>query len=286
VLSFGYWCTDFVLMQRAFAARTDEAAQRVPLIAGFGKMFFSMLVVLPGLAAARTVPGLGTTIRFDQATPALMQQSYGPLLMALGFTAISVSLTSALSANVTAFGAVWMSDVYRRYLAPGRSDRHYLGVGRTAVVAATLMSVIASSLSFHFGNLMEQVQLIFATFAAPFWAIVLLGLFSRKVSEEAVLLGFFAGSAAAVIHFVAFTCGYLPYGSNMTANFYSAIYSFSAAAIVSVAVSQRRPDTRTRDSPGLQIAWKDLRSVPRSPSLWILAMTLLACCALLNYWWR
>lgn len=286
VLSFGYWCTDFVLMQRAFAARSDEAAQRVPLIAGFGKIFFSMLVVLPGLAAARTIPGLGSTIRFDQATPALMQQSYSPLLMALGFTALCASLTSALSANVTAFGAVWMNDVYRRYLAPHRSDQHYLIVGRAALIAATLTSILASFLSFHFGNLMEQVQLVFATFAAPFWAIVLLGFLTRKVSENAALLGFFAGITVALLHLVAVTGGYLRYGSNMTANFYSAIYSFSAAAITSGVASQLMPNIRMRESAGLLLAGKDLRSLPQARSVWILALSLLACCALLDYLWR
>ena len=59
VLSFSYWCTDFVLMQRAFAARTEVAARQVPLWAGFGKLLFSMIVVVPGLVAFRLIPGLG-----------------------------------------------------------------------------------------------------------------------------------------------------------------------------------------------------------------------------------
>ncbi|SEG68982.1 solute:Na+ symporter, SSS family [Bryocella elongata] len=286
VLSFGYWCTDFVLMQRAFAARTDSDAQKVPLLAGFGKLLLSMLVVLPGLAAARTIPGLGSTLRFDQATPAFMQQSYGPILLALGFTAISASLTSALSSNVTAFGAVFMSDVYRRYVAPARSDRHYLLVGRTALVVATFTSVLASYLSFHFGNLMEQSQLIFATFAAPFWAVVLFGFLARKVSESAALIGFFTGTSVAIAHYVAFSYGYLPYGSNMTANFYSAIYSFSAAAFTTVLAAQFLPNLKSLDSPGLLIAWKDLRAVRHDRGIWILSLTLVASCALLNYWWR
>ncbi len=105
VLSFGYWCTDFVLMQRAFAARTDDAARQVPLWAGFGKLGFSMLVVVPGLAAHRLLPGLGHSQRFDQALPAVMRQSYGPAMLGLGLTTIAASLMSALAANVSAFAA-------------------------------------------------------------------------------------------------------------------------------------------------------------------------------------
>ena len=63
VLSFGYWCTDFLVIQRAMAAESEESARRVPLIAAIPKMFFPFLVILPGLIAVSvtsqmaTVPG-------------------------------------------------------------------------------------------------------------------------------------------------------------------------------------------------------------------------------------
>jgi SSS family solute:Na+ symporter len=51
VLSFGYWCTDFLVIQRAMAADSETSARRVPLIAAIPKMFFPFLVILPGLIA-------------------------------------------------------------------------------------------------------------------------------------------------------------------------------------------------------------------------------------------
>jgi solute:Na+ symporter, SSS family len=51
VLSFGYWCTDFLVIQRAMAADSEVSARRVPLIAALPKMFFPFLVILPGLIA-------------------------------------------------------------------------------------------------------------------------------------------------------------------------------------------------------------------------------------------
>ncbi len=51
VLSFGYWCTDFLVVQRAMAADSEENARRVPLIAALPKMFFPFLVILPGIIA-------------------------------------------------------------------------------------------------------------------------------------------------------------------------------------------------------------------------------------------
>src|ERR1700744_5900796 len=51
VLSFGYWCTDFLVIQRAMAADSEVSSRRVPLIAAVPKMFFPFLVILPGLIA-------------------------------------------------------------------------------------------------------------------------------------------------------------------------------------------------------------------------------------------
>src|SRR5881398_283321 len=51
VLSFGYWCTDFLVVQRAMAADSMASARRTPLIAAIPKMFFPLLVILPGLVA-------------------------------------------------------------------------------------------------------------------------------------------------------------------------------------------------------------------------------------------
>src|SRR5213079_137628 len=51
VLSFGYWCTDFLVVQRAMAADSMAAARRTPLLAAFPKMLFPALVILPGMIA-------------------------------------------------------------------------------------------------------------------------------------------------------------------------------------------------------------------------------------------
>src|SRR5207302_2581864 len=58
VLSFGYWCTDFLVVQRAMAANSMSAARRTPLIAAMPKMFFPFLVILPGLIAVAATPAV------------------------------------------------------------------------------------------------------------------------------------------------------------------------------------------------------------------------------------
>jgi SSS family solute:Na+ symporter len=61
VLSFGYWCTDFLVVQRALAAEDMAASQRTPLIAAFPKLMYGILAIFPGLIILTIVPNLGQT---------------------------------------------------------------------------------------------------------------------------------------------------------------------------------------------------------------------------------
>ncbi|MHB1023748.1 MAG: sodium:solute symporter family transporter, partial [Acidobacteriaceae bacterium] len=140
VLSFGYWCTDFVMIQRALTARTESEARQVPLWAGFGKLGFSLIVVLPGLAAHRLLPSLAAQHRFDRALPAMMTAFYGPTLLGLGLTALTASLMSGLAANISAFAAIWTEDIYRTQFVRGKQENHYLRIGKWATVIAIAVS--------------------------------------------------------------------------------------------------------------------------------------------------
>ena len=282
VLSFGYWCTDFVLMQRAFTARTETEARQVPLWAGFGKLGFSMLVVLPGLAAYRLIPGLGSSLRFDQALPVLMRLEYGPAMLGLGLTAIAASLMSGLAANVSAFAAIWTQDIYRSHLVTSKPDRHYLVMGRVATVAAITLSLLTSYINFLFSDLMEHVQLIFSVFGAPFFAVFLLGMTTRRTNERGAIAGFMAGTTVALLHLLAFSRGWLHYGSVMSANFYVAIYAFSTSVVVAWLASAGRA-SRNELRPSLQMSLR-VRGIPRL--LWILSALLLGACIGLNVIWR
>ena len=122
VMSFGYWCTDFLLIQRAMAARNLGSARRTPLVAAVPKIFFPILVVLPGLCAL-AIFGNQLTANYNAALPLLIERFYGPGLLGLGLTALLASFMSGMAGNVTAFNTVWTYDLYQNYIAPGRADR-------------------------------------------------------------------------------------------------------------------------------------------------------------------
>jgi SSS family solute:Na+ symporter len=285
VLSFGYWCTDFVQMQRAFTARTESEARQVPLWAGFGKLAFSLIVVLPGLAASRLIPALGHGQRFDQALPQLMRLYYGPAMLGLGLTALAASLMSGLAANLSAVAAIWTEDIYRSRLRPNETDRHYLAIGRATTTLAAVVCCFASFLDFFFNNLMEHVQLIFSIFGAPFWAIFLMGMTTRKITERGALVAFTGGSLCALAHTIAFAAGWLHYGSVMNANFHAALYAFGLAVVLGMVVSVLWPE-RDRPREGVTVfPWK-LGGQLGDPLLWTLSALLLGACAALNWVWR
>jgi SSS family solute:Na+ symporter len=283
VLSFGYWCTDFVLMQRAFTARTDHGARMVPVWSGFGKLCFSMLGVLPGLAAVANIPGLGRTVRYDQALPLLMRMTYGPVMLGLGLTALVAGLMSGLAANISAFSALWTQDIYRTSISTEESEAHYLWMGRVAYLFAAIIGGFASYLTMLFGNLMEHIQLLFSIFASPFWAIFLLGILSRRVNARGAIAGFIGGAAMGLAHVAAFGLGWIRYGSVMNMTFHGAIYSFTTALIVGLLASSGKNDQRQRR---ILVLDPSVAFGAGTLPIWCLSLVLLTGAIALNVYWR
>src|SRR5437867_7463014 len=171
VLSFGYWCTDFLVVQRAMAAESMTAARRTPLIAALPKMFFPFLVILPGMIAiALTYSGgmsgfavpkkLDGTFNYDLAIPMMLTDYFPSGMLGLGLTALMASFMSGMAGNVTAFNTVCAYDIYQSYIRPGRSDQHYLWMGRMATIFGIAISIAAAYVAAKFNNIMDLLQLV------------------------------------------------------------------------------------------------------------------------------
>lgn len=287
VLSFSYWCTDFVQIQRALAARSVNSGRLVPLLAGFGKLGFSLLVVAPALGASAFL-GPHFPRSFDQTLPMLMVYSYSPALLVLGMTALLAGLMSALASNVSAFSAIWTEEIYRTAIRRNASDSHYLRVGRIAGAVAIALSLVSSYLAFGFRDLMEYVQLLFSLFAAPFFAVFLLGIFTRRVTSRGAIAGLLSGSVlAAAIHGLR-AAGLFYYGSQMNANFHIAAYAFTTSVVAGLVFS--RPSERKSEAQLELLTYRreSRHNFPDRSSMlrWVLAAVLIACCLWLNYLWR
>jgi len=213
VMSFGYWCTDFLVVQRAMIARNMKAAQRTPIIAAIPKMFMPLIVVLPGvIALALLQPALaskGFTIEsygkhgvdYTMTLPSLIAHYYPSGLLGVGVTALIASFMSGMAGNVTAFNSVFTYDIYQSYFVKKRSDRHYLRVGKIVTVVGVLFSIGTAYIAKSFNNINDFLQLVFSFVNGPLFATFLLGMFWKRTTGHGAFWGLLTGTlAAAVTH--------------------------------------------------------------------------------------
>jgi solute:Na+ symporter, SSS family len=228
VLSFGYWCTDFLVVQRAMAADSMTAARRTPLIAAVPKMVFPFLVILPGMIALAlgsgteiSMGGMGqglipaklggdglplvdamgrTVLDYDLATPMMLVKLFPTGMLGLGLTALIASFMSGMAGNVTAFNTVWTYDIYQAHIRKGAPDEHYLWMGRAATVGGILLSIAAAYAATAFNNIMDFLQLVFAFVNAPLFATFALGMFWRRSTGHGAFWGLVSGTVGAALH--------------------------------------------------------------------------------------
>ncbi len=253
VLSFGYWCTDFLVIQRAMAANSMSAARRTPLMAAFPKMIMPFIVIVPGIAAlALTKMGSGYSLPlkgdgydYDLALTTLMAQFYPSGMLGVGLTALMASFMSGMAGNVTAFNTVFTFDIYQSYLRPGQSDSHYLKVGRLTTVVGVALSIATAYLASQFNNIMDFLQLIFGFVNAPLFATFLLGMFWKRATGHGAFTGLLSGTgAAALVHGLTVAEGKGGWISNlhvfpsqMAQNFWIAIFAWVTCFLVTIVVS-------------------------------------------------
>ena len=273
VLSFGYWCTDFLVIQRAMAARSMNAAQRTPLLASIPKMLFPLVVVLPGMIAIATLPADAFRFNgqpdYNMTLPLLMRHYYPSGILGLGITALLASFMSGMAGNVTAFNTVWTYDIYQAYLKPSANDAHYLWMGRMATVFGILASIGTAYLAMSFGNIMDLLQLVFSFTNAPLFATFLLGMFWWRTTGHAAFFGLLAGTTAAAVHYAVTGVGGAgalmhDYPSDMAQNFWGAIAAWVTCFSVTIGVSLA---TRAHDKQDLVGLVYSLTPKPTSEGL-------------------
>jgi len=280
VLSFGYWCTNFLIVQRAMAAESMTAARKVPLIGAIPKMFIPFLIIVPGIAAlvllndpsksfVLPLNAAGEPI-YDYTIIMLLKQYLPAGVLGLGVTALLASFMSGMAGNVSAFNTVWTYDIYQSYIRPATGDseadeKHYLKVGRVTTVVGVLVSIAAAYIASKFGNIMDFLQTVFSMINAPLFAVIFLGMFWKRSTGNAAFLGLLMGFLVALAHHgltqpegasTLVKGGWIgvihTYPVEMAQNFWTAIFAFSSAALLTVVISMlSRRDKTDSDLNGL-----------------------------------
>jgi solute:Na+ symporter, SSS family len=257
VLSFGYWTTNFVEVQRAMASDSMSAARRTPIIGAFPKMFVPFITIVPGMIAAVLVteiadlkageapPGgaSGEGVAFNDALLYLMRDLLPNGLLGLAITGLLAAFMAGMAANISAFNTVFSYDLWADYIVKDKPDDYYLRVGRIATVAATAIAIFTASLAANFSNIMDYLQVLFGFFNAPLFATFILGMFWKRMTATAGWVGLVSGTLSAVLvafltedAFGGWSTGVIPLAGQGAA-FLAASTAFVVDIVLSVVVS-------------------------------------------------
>ncbi|WP_165065856.1 sodium:solute symporter family protein [Paludisphaera rhizosphaerae] len=263
VISFGYWTTDFLVVQRVLAAKDLRAAKTAPIIGAAFKMAVPFIVILPGLLGlalldVKLLPEADALKQgghsYNEVLPLMLARYCGPGLLGLGITALIAGFMAGMAGNVSAFATVWTYDVYRAYIHKNASDSHYLTHGRICTVLGVFVSIGAAYLVMQFASIMDYVQALFSFFIAPLFGTVLLGMLWKRATPAGGFYGLLAGTLASIgmwlwvrldpsaLAIVALS----KHAQAMAENMYRGLWSWLVCVIVTVAVSyatKPKPDS-------------------------------------------
>jgi solute:Na+ symporter, SSS family len=240
VLSFGYWTTNFAEVQRAFSAKSLNAAQRTPLIGAYPKIFIPAITIIPGLVALVTIKGLGgdnPDLEYNNAIPLLINEYLPNGMLGVALAGLLAAFMAGVAANVSAFNTVVTYDLWEPYVKPGESDDYYIRFGRIATTGGILIGIGTALIASGYNNIMDYIQLLFSFFNAPLFATFIVGMFWRRMTPWAGFWGLVAGTLGAAAAHFAHAWEIINLGSDQAAAFWGAIVAFVADALVTVIVT-------------------------------------------------
>jgi len=268
VISFGYWTTDFLVVQRVLAAKDLRSAKMAPIIGSAFKMAVPFIVILPGLLALAVLPvklvGAPEAIAsgghsYNEVLPLMLARYCGPGLLGLGITALIAGFMSGMAGNVSAFTTVWTYDIYRALINKTARDDHYVSMGRWCTILGVLISIGTAYLVMQFGSIMDYVQALFSFFIAPLFGTVILGMLWKRATDAGGFLGLLAGTLSSIgiwawvkvdptaLRYVALS----PNARDMAENMYRALWSWIVCVVVTVAVSYMTKPRQDSELAGL-----------------------------------
>lgn len=254
VISFGYWTTDFLVVQRVMTAKDLRSAKMAPIIGAAFKMMVPFIVIVPGLLALAVLPftltgeaeALATGGHsYNEVLPLMLARYLGPGLLGLGVTALIAGFMSGMAGNVSAFATVWTYDIYRALIKKDATDAHYVSMGRWCTILGVLVSIGTAYLVMQFLSIMDYVQALFSFFIAPLFGTVLLGMLWKRCTPSGGFWGLLAGTLSSIamwawvkadpsaLRYIAFS----PEAKDMAENMYRALWSWLICVGVTVAVT-------------------------------------------------
>ena len=276
VVSFGYWTTDFLVVQRVLSANNLRAAKMAPVIGAAFKMAVPFIVIVPGLLAlgiqdphthkaifhlvGENAVDAAHPFSYNEVLPLMLIRYCGPGLLGLGITALVAGFMSGMAGNVSAFSTVWTYDIYGAFINKKASDKHYVAMGRWSTVIGMLVSIGTAYLVANAASIMDYVQALFSFFIAPLFGTVVLGMLWKRATRQGGFWGLLVGTASSISMFaytlrggstalsrIALSADAKP----MAETLYRALWSWLICVTVTVVVSYMTEPTPEAQLAGL-----------------------------------
>jgi SSS family solute:Na+ symporter len=275
--AFGYWTTDFLVVQRVMAARDLRSAKIATTIGAAFKMLLPAIVILPGLLGLAVLPmkltgeaeALATGGHsFNEVMPLMMARYLGPGFLGIGVTALIAGFMSGMAGNISAFATVWTYDIYRPLFNRAADDAKCLSIGRWCTVIGLTASIGAAYLVMQFASIMDYVQALFGFFIIPLFGTVIVGMLWKRASPAGGFWGLLSGTLSSValwlvvkLHPQALAILALSSDARpMAENLYRFIWSWLVCVLVTILVSLATKPKPASELQGLVYGFGSLPS--------------------------
>lgn len=262
-ISFGYWTTDFLIIQRAFSAKDVRSARMAPIIGTYFKILLGFAVVGSGMVGLALLQNPhsgfallhdGGKVQYDSVMPLLMMRYFPPGLIGIGVTALVAMFMAGQAGNISAFNTIWTYDIYQSVINKNASPKRLLWVGRVATLVGIVLSVGGAYWAKNMPTIIDYLQAITSWILAPGVAIILLGMFIKRISPDGAFWGMLTGMVVSFSLFMALQLGWISAGAispsggegMMAANFWRALWAWLISTGVAVTVSsftKKRPES-------------------------------------------
>jgi len=306
VISFGYWTTDFLVVQRVLAAKDLRSAKMAPIIGAAFKMFVPFIVILPGLLALAVLPekltGEGIAIAtgghsYNEVLPLMLARYCGPGLLGLGITALIAGFMSGMAGNVSAFSTVWTYDIYGALINKKATDVQSVRMGRWSTILGVLISIGTAYLVMQFLSIMDYVQALFSFFIAPLFGTVILGMLWKRTTSAGGFWGLLVGTVSSVgmwawvkldpsaLRFVALSSN----AHDMAENMYRGLWSWIVCVVVTVVVSLMTEPKPESELAGLvygvtAIPSEEQVAIYKRPAFWAVGVAIVFVALNIIFW--
>ena len=196
VLAPAYWLGNQAIIQRTLGAQSEWDAKAGTLFAGLLHALIPIMIAVPGLVGLALY--YGEIDNPDLAFPHMVHRLLPAGLTGVIFAVFLAALMSTVSAVVDSAATLWTRDIYKQFIAPHQSDRHYLTLGRFLTFFFVVCGVATAPVVNYFESIYQAIQNFLTFIQGPNLALLVFGLLWKRTTGKGALAGLFAGLATSI----------------------------------------------------------------------------------------